>query len=76
LSWPRPSSRAQIIEAGGDYTQTAKENHPRTHWAIQKLFVHEVCNLRQGCTPPGFHDGYRVNKNRGRIEKRTLIVSS
>jgi len=68
---------AQIVEAGGDYIWTAKENQPRTHWAIQKLFVHEACNLRQGCTlNQDFQMVTRVNKNRGRIEKRTLMVSS
>ena len=24
---------------------TIKGNQPRTEWAIEKLFVHEVCNL-------------------------------
>ena len=68
---------AQIVEAGGDYIWTAKENQPRTHWAIQKLFVHEVCNLRQGCVlNQDFQMVTRINKNRGRIEKRTLMVSS
>jgi len=68
---------AQIVEAGGAYVWTAKENQPRTHWAIQKLFVHEVCNLRQGCAlNQDFQMITRVNKNRGRIEKRTLMVSS
>ena len=32
----------QIVEAGGDYVWTIKGNQPRTEWAIQKLFVHEV----------------------------------
>ena len=38
---------ALIVEAGGDLIWTIKGNQPRTHWAIEKLFVHEVCNLRQ-----------------------------
>jgi predicted transposase YbfD/YdcC len=68
---------AQIVEAGGNYIWTAKENQPRTHWAIQKLFVHEVCNLRQGCAlNKDFQMTVCVNKNRGRLEKRTLTVSS
>ncbi len=68
---------AQIVEAGGNYIWTAKENQPRTHWAIQKLFVHEVCNLRQGCKlSHEFQTVTRIHKNRGRIEKRTLMSSS
>ena len=72
----RETSR-QIVEAGGDYIWFAKENQPRTRWAIEKLFVHEVCNLRQGVPlSKDFQMLSRVNKNHGRIEKRTIMVSS
>jgi predicted transposase YbfD/YdcC len=66
----------QIVEAGGDYLWVAKENQPRTHWAIEKLFAHEVYNLQLGA--PLSKDVLlvsKVQKNRGRIEKRTLMVS-
>ena len=68
---------AQIVEADGDYIWTIKGNQPRTHWAIEKLFVHEVCNLRQGA-PLSQHCQMftQVNKGHGRIEKRTIMVSS
>jgi predicted transposase YbfD/YdcC len=67
----------QIVEAGGNYVWTIKGNQPRTHWAIEKLFVHEVCNLRQGAPLSQHCQMYsQVNKGHGRIEKRTMMVSS
>jgi predicted transposase YbfD/YdcC len=67
----------QIVKAGGDYVWTIKGNQPRTQWAIQKLFVHEVCNLRQGA-PLSKHCQriVRLHKAHGRIEKRTLSAST
>ncbi len=67
----------QIADAGGDFIWTIKGNQPRTHWAIEKLFVHEVCNLRQGA-PLSKHCQMftQVNKGHGRIEKRTIMVST
>jgi predicted transposase YbfD/YdcC len=68
---------AQIVASGGEYIWTIKGNQPRTHWAIEKLFVHEVCNLRQGA-PLSKHCqmASQVNKGHGRIEKRTIMVSA
>jgi len=68
---------AQIVEAGGDYIWTVKGNQARTEWAIQKLFVHEVCNLKQGA-PLTKHCRMvsQVHKGHGRIEKRTIMVST
>lgn len=67
----------QIVQAGGDFIWTAKDNQPRTHWAIQKLFVHEMCNLRQGAPlSKDFQTFSTVSKGHGRIEKRTITVSS
>lgn len=68
---------AQIVEAGGDYLWTVKTNQPRTHWAIEKLFVHEACNLRQGAAlSKEVQTAVQVNKSHGRIEKRTIWVST
>jgi predicted transposase YbfD/YdcC len=68
---------AQIVQAGGDFIWTAKDNQPRTHWAIQKLFVHEACNLRQGAPlSEDFQMVSTVSKGHGRIEKRTIMVST
>ena len=68
---------AQIVESGGDYVWTIKGNQARTEWAIQKLFVHEVCNLKQGA-PLSKHCRMvsQVHKGHGRIEKRTIMVST
>jgi predicted transposase YbfD/YdcC len=67
----------QIVADGGEFIWTIKGNQPRTHWAIEKLFVPEVCNLRQGA-PLSKHCQMvsQVNKGHGRIEKRTIIVST
>ena len=67
----------QIVADGGEYIWTIKGNQPRTHWAIEKLFVHEVCNLRQDA-PLSKHCQMvsQVNKGHGRIEKRTIMVST
>lgn len=68
---------SQIVAEGGDYIWTIKGNQPRTHWAIEKLFVHEVCNLRQGAPlSKHCHMATQVNKGHGRIEKRTILVST
>lgn len=67
----------QIVAEGGEFIWTIKGNQARTHWAIEKLFVHEVCNLRQGA-PLSNHCQMvsQVNKGHGRIEKRTIMVST
>lgn len=67
----------QIVSKGGEFIWTIKGNQARTHWAIEKLFVHEVCNLRQGA-PLSKHCQVvsQVSKGHGRIEKRTLMVST
>ncbi|RPI71522.1 MAG: ISAs1 family transposase, partial [Geobacteraceae bacterium] len=68
---------AQIVESRGDYLWTIKGNQARTEWAIQKLFVHEVCNLKQ-VAPLSKHCRMvsQVHKGHGRIEKRTIMVST
>jgi len=66
----------QIVEAGGNWIWTIKDNQPHTHWAIEKLFVHEVCNLQQGAAlSNSFQMETQVDKGHGRLEKRTLLVS-
>ncbi len=67
----------QIVADGGEFIWTIKGNQARTRWAIEKLFVHEVCNLRQGA-PMSKHCQMvsQVSKGHGRIEKRTMMVST
>jgi predicted transposase YbfD/YdcC len=67
----------QIVEAGGDFVWTAKGNQAGTEWAIKKLFVQEVVNLKKGA--PLSKDCQmavsKPTKRNGRIEKRTILVS-
>jgi len=66
----------EIVQAGGDFIWTVKGNQARTQWAIQKLFVHEVANLKRGVPlSPEFQRFSHTSKGHGRIEKRTLMVS-
>ena len=72
----RETSR-QIVAAGGDYVWFVKGNQARTEWAIQKLFVHEMCNLRQGAAlGKDFQTCVQVSKGHGRLEIRTIFVST
>jgi predicted transposase YbfD/YdcC len=71
------AASTQIVQDGGDYLWFAKDNQPRTRWAIEKLFVHEVCNLQKGCAlSKDFQMFTKVNKGHGRIEQRTIMLSS
>lgn len=66
----------QVIEAGGNYVLTVKENQPRMRWAIEKLFVHEVCNLQKGAPlSKDFQIADKVEKGHGRLEKRTIMTT-
>ncbi len=67
----------QIVEAGGDYVWKAKGNQAKTEWAIEKLFVQEVCQLRKG-QPLSMHCRMvqTVEKGHGRITKRILLTST
>lgn len=67
----------QVLQAGGDYVWVVKGNQARTLWAIQKLFVHEACNLKKGAPlPKNIHPAETVNKGHGRREKRILWAST
>jgi len=67
----------QIVAAGGDFVWTIKGNQSHTEWAIEKLFIQEVCHLKQGA-PLSKHCQRvsQVYKGHGRIEKRTILVST
>ena len=72
----RETSR-QVLQAGGDYIWMVKGNQARTLWAVQKLFVHEACKLKQGAPLSGdIRTAETVNKGHGRREKRTLWAST
>ena len=72
----RETSR-QILQGGGEYVWIAKGNQARTLWAIQKLFVQEACNLKNGAPlSKGIRTAETVNKGHGRRERRTLWSST
>jgi predicted transposase YbfD/YdcC len=67
----------QIVVSGGQYLWFVKDNQPRTRWAIEKLFVHEMCNLRQGAPLSKEIQMFsKTTKGHGRIETRTIFVST
>jgi predicted transposase YbfD/YdcC len=67
----------QVVEAGADFVWTVKDNQSRTRWAIEKLFVHEVCNLQKGAALSKEVDmAVKVNKQCGRVEQRTMLTST
>ena len=65
-----------IVEAGGDYVWLAKDNQERLQQDIALLFAPEVCAPGFSPAPSDFRTIHQVNKGHGRIEKRTLTVSS
>lgn len=68
---------SQIVESGGHYVMTVKDNQARTRWAIEKLFVHEVCNLQKGIPlSKDFQIAQKVRNGHGRIEKRVIMTTT
>jgi predicted transposase YbfD/YdcC len=66
----------QIMEAGGDYVWMVKDNQPMTRQAIEQLFAPEPPVAGLGCPAMDFQQARTVNKAHGRLEERTLTVSS
>lgn len=66
----------QIVDAGGDYVWLAKENQPKLRADIERLFLPEVCGPASSPQPTDFESAQQTNKGHGRIETRTLTVSS
>jgi predicted transposase YbfD/YdcC len=67
----------QIVAAGGHFLWFVKGNQSHTLWAIEKLFIQEVCNLRQGVPLSTEVQKFsRVSKGHGRLETRTLMAST
>ena len=66
----------QIVEAGGEYLWVVKENQERLKRDIELLFQPEVCVSGFSPAPKDFRQVQTINKGHGRIEKRTLTLSS
>lgn len=67
----------QIVEAGGDYIWLAKGNQPQIEQDIRLWFEPDPTPLPgQSYVPKDFETARTVNKGHGRIEQRTITVSS
>jgi hypothetical protein len=67
----------QIVEAGGNYLWFAKGNQPQLEEDIRLWFEPEPDPLPgQGCLPKDFETVKETSKGHGRLEERTLTVSS
>ena len=67
---------AQIVEADGDYLWTAKDNQPELREEIALLFAPQQSRPGWSAVPTDFRRATTVNKGHGRLEKRTITVSS
>ena len=66
----------QIVEAGGHFVWIIKDNQAKTKQAIEKLFAPEKQLPGLGCPPMNFRSAKTVTKQAGRLEERTITVSS
>jgi predicted transposase YbfD/YdcC len=67
----------QIVEAGGDYIWLAKGNQPQIEQDIRLWFEPDPTPLPgQSYVPKDFETTQKVSKGHGRLEQRTLTVSS
>ena len=67
----------QIVEAGGDYIWLAKGNQPQIEEDIRLWFEPDPTPIPgQSYVPKDFETTQTVSKGHGRLEERTLTVSS
>jgi predicted transposase YbfD/YdcC len=66
----------QIVQAQGDYVWTAKDNQPEMREEIALLFQPQQSRPGWSAVPMDFRTATTVNKGHGRLEKRTITVSS
>jgi predicted transposase YbfD/YdcC len=66
----------QIVAAGGEYVWIVKDNQPSTRQAIELLFAPEKPMKGVGCPAMDFRSAKSCDKQAGRLEERTLTVSS
>lgn len=67
----------QIVEAGGDYVWLAKGNQPQIEEDIRLWFEPDPTPIPgQNYVPKDFETAQMVSKGHGRLEQRTLTVSS
>jgi hypothetical protein len=66
----------QIVNAHGDYLWTAKDNQPEMREEIALLFAPQHSHPGWSAAPMDFRRATTINKGHGRLEKRTITVSS
>ena len=67
----------EIVQAGGDYLWTIKDNQPETHHDIERLFAPEpVVKGFSAASHDDFRTAQTIEKAHGRLERRTITVSS
>lgn len=66
----------QIVAAGGHFVWIVKDNQANTRQAIEQLFAPEKSLPGLGCPRMDFRSAKTVEKQAGRLEERTITVSS
>ena len=66
----------QIVQAHSDYVWIAKDNQPEMHEQIALLFAPQQSRPGWSAPPMDFRRATTMNKGHGRLEKRTITVSS
>lgn len=66
----------QIVAADGDFVWIVKDNQANTRKAIEQLFAPERPRPGFGCPAMDFRSVKTIEKQAGRLEERTLTVSS
>jgi predicted transposase YbfD/YdcC len=66
----------QIVAAQGDFVWIVKDNQANTRKAIELLFAPEQPRPGFGCPPLDFRGAKTIEKQAGRIEERSITVSS
>lgn len=66
----------QIVEDGGDYVWTVKDNQSQLRQDIETLFEPEKCVKGFSPAVKEFHSDHTTEKAHGRIEQRRITVSS
>ena len=72
----RRSLSSKIVQAHGDYLWTVKENEKGFYQDIEVLFQPHRKRAGTSAPPNDFRYAQTVEKGHGRIEKRTITVSS
>lgn len=67
---------AQIVEAGGDYVWSVKDNQSQLRQDIETLFEPEKTVKGFSAATRDFRKGETIEKSHGRLEHRTLMAST